>query len=88
MSRLFHEVEVVLSRLGLEALNRHADQEWDVVVGGLGLGYTAVAALDFPQVRTLLVVDAMEGVIDWHEKEIAEWLMHSRYSAYFFRRTD
>jgi spermidine synthase len=41
-----------------------------VVVGGLGLGYTAVAALAFPEVRSLLVVDALEGVIDWHEREM------------------
>lgn len=67
MSSMFHEVEEALSRLGLAALEGEA---WDVVVGGLGLGYTAVAALDFPQVRELLVVDAMEGVIDWHEREL------------------
>ncbi len=67
MSSMFHEVEEALSRLGLAALE---GDEWDVVVGGLGLGYTAVAALDFPQVKELLVVDAMEGVIDWHEREL------------------
>lgn len=65
MSSMFHEVEEALSRLGLAALE---GEGWDVVVGGLGLGYTAVAALDFPQVKELLVVDAMEGVIDWHER--------------------
>lgn len=67
MSSMFHEVEEALSRLGLAALE---GEQWDVVVGGLGLGYTAVAALNFPQVRELLVVDAMEGVIDWHEREL------------------
>jgi spermidine synthase len=67
MSSMFHEVEEALSRLGLGALD---GRDWDVVVGGLGLGYTAVAALAFPEVRTLLVVDAMEGVIDWHEREM------------------
>ena len=67
MSSMFHEVEVALSRLGLQALE---GEGWDVVVGGLGLGYTAVAALEFPQLKTLLVVDALEGVIDWHEKEM------------------
>ena len=44
MSSLFHESEVMLARLGLGALEGRA---WDVVVGGLGLGYTAAAALDF-----------------------------------------
>lgn len=67
MSSMFHEVEVALSKLGLAALD---GGDWDVVVGGLGLGYTAVAALKFPQVKELLVVDAMEGVIDWHEREL------------------
>lgn len=68
MSSMFHEVEEALARLGLAALD--AGERWDVVVGGLGLGYTAVAALDFPQVNELLVVDTMEGVIDWHEREL------------------
>lgn len=67
MSSMFHEVEEALSRLGLGALD---GENWDVVVGGLGLGYTVVAALAFPEVRSLLVVDAMEGVIDWHEREM------------------
>lgn len=67
MSSMFHEVEEALSRLGLGALE---GEGWDVVVGGLGLGYTAVAALAFPQVKSLLVVDTLEGVIDWHEREM------------------
>ena len=65
MSSLFHEVEVALADLGLAALD---PGEWDVVVGGLGLGYTAVAALQNPAVRELLVVDALEAVIDWHQR--------------------
>lgn len=67
MSSMFHEVEVALSKLGLAALDGDG---WDVVVGGLGLGYTAVAALEVPGVESLLVVDALEGVIDWHEREL------------------
>src|ERR1044072_6644030 len=38
----------------------------DVVVGGLGLGYTACAVLDHPGVRSLLVVEALPAVIEWH----------------------
>jgi len=67
MSSLFHEVEEALSRLGLAALD---GKDWDVVVGGLGLGYTAVAALEVPGVKSMLVVDALEGVIDWHQREL------------------
>ncbi|WFE29187.1 spermidine synthase [Solwaraspora sp. WMMD791] len=40
----------------------------DVVVGGLGLGYTAVTVLDDPAVRSLVVVDALDAVIDWHRR--------------------
>ncbi|MCE9608736.1 MAG: hypothetical protein K8R23_00770 [Chthoniobacter sp.] len=65
MSSMFHEVEVALADLGLGALGAG---EWDVVVGGLGLGYTAVAALAHPTVRSLVVVDALDTVINWHER--------------------
>ncbi len=64
MSSLFHESEVQLSRLGL---GRLGGQDLDVVVGGLGLGYTAAAALEDPRLRSLVVVEYMEGVIQWHE---------------------
>lgn len=67
MSSMFHEVEVALSKLGLAALD---GENWDIVVGGLGLGYTAVAALKFEKLGSLIVVDALEGVIEWHEKEM------------------
>jgi spermidine synthase len=66
MSSLFHEVEVALADLGLAAaLEAPA---LDVVVGGLGLGYTAVAALKHPGVRSLLVVEMLEDVIGWHRR--------------------
>lgn len=64
MSSLFHEVEVALADLGLEALG---GEECDVVVGGLGLGYTAAAALAHSKVRSLVVVDFLKAVIDWHQ---------------------
>jgi spermidine synthase len=64
MSSLFHEVEVALANLGLEGL----DGPLDVVVGGLGLGYTAEAALRHETVRSLVVVDALTAVIGWHER--------------------
>lgn len=65
MSSLFHVVEVALADLGLAALD---GEGFDVVVGGLGLGYTARAALKNPAVRSLIVVDALDAVIEWHEK--------------------
>lgn len=65
MSSLFHEVEVALADIGLGPLDT---TELDVVVGGLGLGYTAVAALKNPAVRSLIVVEALEAVIQWHKQ--------------------
>ena len=65
MSSLFVEAEVQLSKLGLA---KFGHEKLDVVVGGLGLGYTAKAALDFPNVQSLVVVDVMAPVISWHEK--------------------
>jgi len=65
MSSLFTNAEIQLARLGLAALE---GTDLDIVVGGLGLGYTAVAALEDPSVRSLMVVEVMEPVIDWHRR--------------------
>jgi spermidine synthase len=65
MSSLFTAAEIALARLGLAALQR---TELDVVVGGLGLGYTAQAVLEESRVRSLIVVDALAEVIEWHER--------------------
>ena len=67
MSSLFTVAEIELARLGLATCN--AD-ELDVVVGGLGLGYTALAALEDPRVRSLAVVEALPQVIGWHEDDL------------------
>jgi len=66
MSSLFTASEIALGRLGLAALGDEGPL--DVVVGGLGLGYTANAVLESASVRALIVVDALEPVIEWHEK--------------------
>ncbi len=63
MSSLFHEAEHQLAKLGLAALE---SDNLDVVVGGLGLGYTAVSALEDARVSSLVVVEYLEGVIEWH----------------------
>ena len=65
MSSQFTVAEIELARLGLAALERG---DLDVVVGGLGLGYTAQAVLENPDVRSLIVVDALAEVIEWHEQ--------------------
>ena len=65
MSSLFHDVEVALARLGLAEVRAASP---DVVVGGLGLGYTAVTALSHAHVRSMVVVEALPAVIGWHER--------------------
>lgn len=65
MSSLFTASEIALARLGLAGLHGTA---LDVVVGGLGLGYTAQAVLEHTNVGSLLVVDYLEAVIDWHRQ--------------------
>lgn len=68
MSSLFTVAEEELARLGLAACG--ADGQLDVVVGGLGLGYTALAALEDPRVARLTVIDALEDVIAWHRDDL------------------
>ena len=65
MSSLFTASEIALARLGLAAFD---GDNLSVVVGGLGLGYTAQAVLEHDTVGTLIVVEALEPVIDWHRQ--------------------
>ncbi|MFT5258623.1 MAG: spermidine synthase [Saprospiraceae bacterium] len=63
MSSLFTEAEIQLSKLALLELE---GDKLEIIVGGLGLGYTAAAALEDDQVTSLTVIDVMQPVIDWH----------------------
>jgi spermidine synthase len=65
MSSLFTVAEEELARLGLAVVT---GEDLEVLVGGLGLGYTAIAALRDPRVRAMTVIDTMPAVIDWHER--------------------
>jgi spermidine synthase len=67
MSSLFTVAEIELARL---ALPEARGPVLDVAVGGLGLGYTARAALQDPRLRSLHVVEALPEVIEWHEREL------------------
>ncbi|MFB4308558.1 spermidine synthase [Actinomadura sp. GTD37] len=67
MSSLWTAGETELTRLGLAAAQGDA---LDVAVGGLGLGYTAHAALDDPRVRSLVVVETLGEVIEWHRAHL------------------
>ncbi len=63
MSSQFTAAEIALADL---ALARLPAGPLSVVVGGLGLGYTAAAALVDDRVRELVVIDYLQPVIDWH----------------------
>ena len=65
MSSLFTVAEIEVARLALALV---PGTDLDVVVGGLGLGYTAQAVLDCDRVRSLVVVEALADVIDWHRQ--------------------
>jgi spermidine synthase len=65
MSSRFTAGEIALAELGLAALSASRP---DVVVGGLGLGYSAAAVLAHEAVRSLLVIELLAPIIDWHHR--------------------
>ncbi|MGI3213325.1 hypothetical protein ACROSR_19765 [Roseovarius tibetensis] len=67
MTSYFTASEVALGQLGVAACTGDA---LDVVVGGLGLGYTAETVLAETRVANLLVVEYLAPVIEWHETGI------------------
>ncbi len=67
MSSQFTTGEQELARLGLAAVT---GAPLTVLVGGLGLGYTAAAALEDARVTELTVVEALPQVVSWHERDL------------------
>ncbi|MFW6154126.1 MAG: spermidine synthase [Planctomycetota bacterium] len=67
MSSLVNVSEVALA---VEALGRVDGAFRDVLIGGLGLGYTAVAALDMPGVASVTVVESLPAVVRWFEQRL------------------
>jgi spermidine synthase len=67
MSSLFTASERALADLGLARIDR---DPLAVMVGGLGLGYTALQALTDPRVAELTIVEYSGPVIDWHRREL------------------
>ncbi|MFT5222961.1 MAG: spermidine synthase [Glaciecola sp.] len=68
MTSVFPDTEIALATVGLGEI---ADGEnLDVVVGGLGLGYTAKAVLQDDRVHSLVVVEFVGAVIEWHEAHL------------------
>ncbi|MCK0117265.1 spermidine synthase [Isoptericola sp. S6320L] len=69
MSSLFTVAERELATLALARLDAPAGG-LRVLVGGLGLGYTALAALADPRVGDVTVVEYSGPVLDWHRREL------------------
>jgi spermidine synthase len=67
MSDLFTVSEKALSNLALAELNGKAH---DILIGGLGLGYTAGAVLDNSAVASVTVIEYLAPVISWHQQGI------------------
>lgn len=67
MSSMFTVAEEAMADLALDWLPTPAPT---VLVGGLGLGYTAVSALRHRQVQAVHVVETLQPVIDWHREEL------------------
>jgi spermidine synthase len=67
MSSLFTASEEAVARLGLA---ERSGDSLDVVVGGLGLGYTAKIVLDDVRVARLQVIEALPQVIEWHRDHL------------------
>ncbi|MDR7384010.1 spermidine synthase [Promicromonospora iranensis] len=67
MSSLFTVAEKALATLALDTVDRDPVR---VLVGGLGLGYTAHTALADARVADLTVVEAAEPVLGWHRREL------------------
>ena len=75
MSSLVRASEEALANLPLRSSQRDG---LDVLIGGLGLGHTAAAALAHDGVKKLDVVESLRPVIDWHQQNLvpaAETLM-------------
>jgi len=63
MSSAVHTSEVALALRGLEGTR---DLGGPVLIGGLGLGHTARAALEHAPDAEIVVVELFDAVLDWH----------------------
>ncbi len=67
MSSLVNDAEIALATEALQCID---SSMCDVLVGGLGLGYTAKAALDSDKVRSVTVIEYLDSVIGWHQRHL------------------
>ena len=67
MSDMFTASETALATIPMRRLEAGGAEQVEIVVGGLGLGYTAEAVLGFNSVASLTVVEYLAPIIEWHE---------------------
>ncbi len=67
MSSTVNTSERALATLTLDRLE---ERKAEVLVGGLGLGYTALAALEYSNVERVDVIELVQPVIDWHREKL------------------
>jgi len=67
MSSLFTAGETALADIALDILK---STEIDVAIGGLGLGFTANAALEHKSVQNVFVIEALDAVLEWHRQAL------------------
>ena len=70
MSDMFTASEIALARLPLERMLASGAVRPDILVGGLGLGYTADTVLAYDAVVSLTVIEYLAPLIEWHEAGI------------------
>lgn len=72
MSDMFTASEIALARLPLGRMTAAGTgaARPDILVGGLGLGYTADTVLGYDVVASLTVVEFLAPLIEWHEAGI------------------
>lgn len=56
--------------LATRAIEMHGGTDLDVLIGGLGLGYTAKAALESDRIARVKVIELVEEIIGWVERGI------------------
>lgn len=75
MTSRAHSSEEVLSTLGCAGLADKADAQ--VLVGGLGLGYTLAAALQvLPATARVIVAEILPAVVRWNEEHVGHLCGH------------
>ncbi len=82
MSNCAHHSEEALAILACERLTEMRDGAPQVLIGGLGLGYTLRAALDrVPASARIVVAELLPEIVDWNRGPLAPLTGHLRHDA-------